>query len=104
MRVFWTPSARLRLQEIEAHIAREANLQVAREVVTRIIRHTLTLGQPPLLGKRLSHYAHADVRELYERPYRVIFRVATDSVEILTVLHYRQLLPSDLQDLTQRGG
>jgi plasmid stabilization system protein ParE len=99
MRVFWTPGARLRLREIEAHISKERSPQVARDVAVRIIRHTLTLEEPPLVGKRLRQYADADVRELYEAPYRIVFRVVDDRIEILTVLHFRQLLPSDLRDL-----
>lgn len=39
------------------------------------------------------------MRELLERPYRLIFRVLPDYIEILTLLHYRQLLPSDLEEL-----
>jgi plasmid stabilization system protein ParE len=100
--VFWTPDARRRLAEIEAYIATQASPAVAREVVIRILRHVRALEAPPLLGKRLTQYAGADVRELYERPYRVIYRVTDDRIEVLTLLHYRQLLPSDLEDLTSR--
>ena len=44
-------------------------------------------------------YAPAEVRELLERPYRLIYRVTATQVDILTVPHYRQLMPSDLTDL-----
>lgn len=52
-----------------------------------------------MLGKRLTRYADADVRELLERPYRLIYRVTDERIEIVTVMHYRQLLPSDLSDV-----
>ncbi|MFN9792760.1 MAG: type II toxin-antitoxin system RelE/ParE family toxin [Pseudomonadota bacterium] len=97
MRVFWTPDARARLKEIEHYIAKANSPAVAREVATRIIRHVLSLEQgPPVLGKQLHQYPDHDVREIYERPYRVIFRVTPERIEILTVMHYRQLLPSDV--------
>ncbi|HRG16121.1 MAG TPA: type II toxin-antitoxin system RelE/ParE family toxin [Pseudomonadota bacterium] len=104
MKVFWTPSARRRLKEIEAYIARENSADVAREVVVRILQRTLTLEQHPSLGTRLRHYADEDIRELLERPYRVIFRAKPEQVEIIAVLHYRQLLPSDLQGLDAEIG
>ena len=34
-----------------------------------------------------------DVREWLDRPYRVIFRVKSDQVEMISVLHFRELLP-----------
>lgn len=51
------------------------------------------------MGRLLARYAPAEVRELLERPYRLIYRVTATQVDILTVLHYRQLMPSDLTDL-----
>ncbi len=98
MRVFWTPDAKARLREIEAHIAKHAPA-VARDMVVRLIRRSLELEGPPLLGKRLTRYVNADIRELLERPYRLIYRVLTDRIEIVTVMHYRQLMPSDLVGL-----
>ena len=99
MKVYWTPGARRRLREIEAYIAAKGSPEVARNVAVGLIRKTLMLEQPPLLGSRMSQYPHANVRQLLERPFRVIYRVSAERIEILTVLHYRQLLPSDLRDI-----
>lgn len=98
MRVLWTPDAKARLREIEAYIAKDSP-QAARDMAVRLIRRALELEQPPLLGKRLARYAPADVRELLERPYRLIYRVLPERIEIVTVMHYRQLMRSDLADL-----
>ena len=95
MKVFWTPGARKRLEELEAYIAKDSP-QAAREMTVRLIRRSLELEQPPLLGKRLKRYLNADIHELLERPYRLIYRVSQERVEIVTVMHYRQLMPSDL--------
>ena len=103
MRVLITPGARRRLREIETYVAKEASTGIARDLITCIVRHMQLLEHPPLLGKRMTRYANADVRELYERPYRVIYRVRDDRIEILTVMHYRQLLPSDLHDFEPRS-
>lgn len=101
MKVLWTPGARRRLQEIEAHIAQDSP-QAARQMAERLLRRSQMLSEPPLLGKRLQRYVDDDVRELLERPYRLIYRVTPEAIEILTLLHYRQLLPSDLAGLHGR--
>jgi plasmid stabilization system protein ParE len=98
MKVYWTPDASARLREIEAYIAKDSPT-AARGVAVRLIRRSRDLEQPPLLGKPLARYAPADVRELLERPYRLIYRVLPERIEIVTVMHYRQLMPSDLADL-----
>jgi addiction module RelE/StbE family toxin len=101
MRVYWTPDAKARLREIEAYIAKDAP-RAARNLAVRLIQRSLELEQPPLLGKRLPYYSNADIRELLERPYRLIYRVLPDRIEVITVMHYRQLLPSDLADVLGR--
>ena len=99
MRVLWTPLARQRLTEIEKHIAQD-NRQATRRLSLRLVSRSMTLAEAPLLGKRLPQYSSDDVRELLIRPFRLIFRVRGDAVEVLTIMHYRQLLPDDLAELS----
>ena len=47
-------------------------------------------------GRRVPEYERDDIREVRERPYRIIYLVEARSVRILTVMHERQLLPGDL--------
>jgi toxin ParE1/3/4 len=47
----------------------------------------------------VPEYRDAKIRQLLERPYRIIYRVTGDEVAILTVMHYRQLLPHDVPGL-----
>ena len=101
MRVYWTPSAQARLLEIQAHLKEQAPA-IATMLPVRLARRALELGGLPAMGKPLERYLPAEVRELLERPYRLIYRVTTTQVEILTVLHYRQLMPSDLTDLQDK--
>lgn len=98
MRVYWTPSAQARLLEIQVYLKEQAP-SVAASVTIQLARRALELGELPAMGRRLERYRPAEVRELLERPYRLIYRVTPTQVEILTVLHYRQLMPTDLADL-----
>ncbi|MCB1601167.1 MAG: type II toxin-antitoxin system RelE/ParE family toxin [Xanthomonadales bacterium] len=54
MKVYWTPGAMRRLTEIETYIAERGSPEIARNEAARLIRRTLTLEQPPLIGKRLT--------------------------------------------------
>ncbi|MDG4484282.1 type II toxin-antitoxin system RelE/ParE family toxin [Xanthomonas vesicatoria] len=84
--------------EIQAYLKEHAPL-AASTVPIALARRALELGHAPAMGRSLARYAPAEVRELLERPYRLIYRVTPTQVDILTVLHYRQLMPSDLSDL-----
>ena len=63
----------------------------------------MALATPPLTGRRLPEYPDADLRELLERPYRLIYLVTPKGIEIVTVMHYRQLLPGDANQLAGSG-
>jgi len=90
--VYWTPEAIARLEEIEAYIAQDAPA-AAKDTVARLFGRTRQLATTPLSGRQLRDSSHQDLRELLERPYRLIYRVTAERVEVLTVMHYRQLLP-----------
>ena len=47
----------------------------------------------------MPEYRREDIRELLERPYRIIYRFDPERLTILTVMHYRQLLPRKVQIL-----
>lgn len=101
MRVIWSAEAARCLREIVAYIAQDSPT-AARKVAARLLLRSRQLREPPLLGRRMHEYPDDDLRELLERPYRLIYRVTPDGIEIVTLKHYRQRLPSDASAL--RGG
>ncbi len=100
MKVVWTDRAKLRLREIQEYIAAESP-RIAPEVVRRLVTRSRQLATLPLSGRAVPEYRRDDIRELLERPYRIIYLVlpGQQRVDVLTVRHYRQLLPSDLTQL-----
>lgn len=68
-------------------------------MATRLLRRSLALATPPLTGRRLPEYPGADLRELLERPFRIIYLVMPERIEIVTLKHYRQKLPADPEQL-----
>ncbi len=100
--VYWTPEALARLEDIEVYIAKDAP-SVAKDVVARLLTRTRQLETAPLSGRQVPDYQQQDVRELLERPYRIIYRVTAERIEIVTVMHYRQLLPRKSSALQKPG-
>ena len=92
-RVYWTPEARARLNEIRNYITAQGAAKTAREVVAALLSRTRQLETAPLSGRQLADYPDEHIREILLRPYRIIYRVHEQQVQILTVMHYRQLLP-----------
>ena len=98
MNIVWTNEARARLRDIRAYIAEESP-GVAAEVVHGLVVRSQQLEVAPNSGRPVPEYPDESVRELLERPYRLIYQQVGDDIFILTVQHYRQRLPRQLRDL-----
>jgi len=71
MRVVWTAKAKARLREIQDYIAKDSPDR-ARAVVDRLLARSMTLADPPLIARQVPEYARVDLREVLDRPYRLI--------------------------------
>lgn len=50
----------------------------------------------PRAGRKVPEFDLDEFRQLLVRPYRVIYRINHDSIFVMSIMHYRQLLPGDL--------
>jgi|LGVE01.1.fsa_nt_gb addiction module RelE/StbE family toxin len=98
MRVHWTNRAKARLRLIYNYIA-EDSPKMALQVVDRVTTRSQQLRDIPRSGRQVPEYNRPDIRELLERPYRIIYKIKTSQVDVLTVMHYRQVLPQDIEQL-----
>ena len=57
------------------------------------------IGKFPHSGRKVPDYDRDDVRELIEGSYRLVYRIGVDHVDVLTVMHCAQLLPTDSEKL-----
>lgn len=96
MKVHWTPEAKIQLKQIEAYIALDSPV-MARRTITRLARRCGQLGAMPHSGRKVPEFNREDLRELLERPYRIVYRVKSDQnqIDIVTLWHYRRLLPQE---------
>lgn len=90
MIVEWSERATGELEAARELVASEFHAQALAE---RIVRHTELLSQSPYLGAGMPEYADIDLREIYEHPYRILYRVIGDRVQIVTLIHHARRLP-----------
>jgi len=95
MRVHWTDNAIAHLLDIYEYIARDSSIY-AKRMVDRITRRSEQIASFPMSGRKVPEYEADDIREIIEKPYRIIYRIRPDQADVLSVVHCRQLLPEDI--------
>jgi addiction module RelE/StbE family toxin len=91
-RLIWSPRSIRDLQSLHEYIARDS-LQYADLVVQRLIRAPERLLEFPESGRVVPEVADLEVRELIVRPFRIVYRLRDESVEIVTVFRSSRLFP-----------
>ena len=89
-----SPFAKSRLKEIGEYIAKEYP-RTALKVVDEIFHSVDRLEQFPLSGRVVPEFDDPEIREVIHPPFRILYQPYESIVEILTVIHSRQLLTED---------
>lgn len=95
MKVHWTNNAIEHLVNIYEHIALNSPTY-AKRMVDRITRRSEQIGDQSLSGRKVPEYETEDIRELIEKPYRIIYRIKSDQIDVLAVIHGARLLPEKI--------
>jgi len=90
----WTERAVKRLGEIGRYIEKD-NPTAAARVISRIVTSVETLAQQPARG-RTGRIKGTRELVLADVSYIVPYRIMSDSIEIITVIHTAQRWPSVL--------
>jgi toxin ParE1/3/4 len=95
--VIWTERARDDLVDIFRFIARD-NRKAAERWTARLVEQAELAATTPFGGRVVQELGRNDVREVFLRSYRIIYRVAGDDIQILTVFEgHRRLRPDDIE-------
>jgi len=95
MRIHWTQNAIEHLVNIYEYIALNSPTY-AKRMVDRITRRSEQIAAQPLSGRKVPEYQTEDIRELIEKPYRIIYRIKADQIDVLAVIHGARLLPEQI--------
>jgi plasmid stabilization system protein ParE len=62
-------------------------------LAARVIDRAEALDGRPHAGAEVPEYGDPDIREVFEHPYRILYRVNGPDVEVIAVLHSSRRLP-----------
>jgi len=95
MRIHWTQNAVEHLVNIYEHIALNSPTY-AKGMVDKITRRSEQIADQPLSGRKVPEYQSDDIRELIEKPYRIVYRIKADQIDVVAVIHGARLLPEEI--------
>lgn len=94
-RLSWSRRAARDLVEIGEYIAAD-DPGAARRWVERLRARARLAAATPRGGRRVPELARDDVREVFLRMYRIVYRVLPRQIAIITVFEGHRQLPVDL--------
>ena len=95
MKVRWARNAIGHLANIYEQIGLNS-LTYANRTVDKITRRSEQIADQPYSGRKVPEYDVEDIRELIEKPYRIIYRIKPDQIDVVAVIHGAQLMPDDI--------
>lgn len=94
MKLIWSPLAELRALEAVDYIAHDRP-QAAAAWLEELLDRVHTLNQFPKRGRVVPEIGKSAYREIFQHPYRIIYRVDALQVVVLTIRHGRPAWDSD---------
>ncbi|MBN1669811.1 MAG: type II toxin-antitoxin system RelE/ParE family toxin [Kiritimatiellae bacterium] len=96
MRVRWSPLAVARVSEIAEYIARDNPIAAERWAIS-VFDRVKQVRDFSKSGRHVPEIIRKDIGELVHGNFRIIYRIERQAVSILTVRHFKQILP--LEDI-----
>jgi toxin ParE1/3/4 len=98
VRVHWTKNALKHLVDIYGYISENSNCYALR-MVDRLTRKSEGIAAFPMAGRMVPEFQAHDIREVIERPYRIIYRITPEKIDVLAVVHGARQLNSAILEL-----
>lgn len=95
MSIHWTETAIADLRAVEAYIGRRSP-GYATSMIERIFDRCEPLSTQPQLGPVVHEFDEENLRELFENPYRIVYRIVDERIDVLAVVHAARKLPPRL--------
>jgi len=92
VRVHWSDTACDHLRAIYAYVARNSP-QYALRVVDRLTKRSQQIAAFPLSGREVAEFGVPQIRQVVEGPFRIIYYIKPDQIDVLAVIHGAQQIP-----------
>ena len=94
MKVIWSKESLRQLIEIENYISKD-NPEGAVKFINKLIDRAEKVKDYPYKGRIVPEFSINEIREVFEKTYRIVYRISGDRIEIITVFEGHQLLKPD---------
>ena len=86
MKVHWTETAESHLEAIYEYIAQDSPPYALR-TVDRITKKSQQIAAFPFSGRRVPEYNMDQIRDVFVGPYRIIYHIKSDQIDVIAVIH-----------------
>jgi plasmid stabilization system protein ParE len=86
MKLIWTDPSLDDLRAVRDYIGRDSDYYAA-DLVEQVVLSVERLLRFPKLGRVVPETQDENIRELVHQNYRIIYRIAGERIEILTIVH-----------------
>jgi plasmid stabilization system protein ParE len=86
MKLIWTDPSIEDLRAVRDYIGRDSEYYAA-DLVEQVVLSVERLLRFPKLGRVVPEAQDENIRELVHQNYRIIYRIAGERIEILTIVH-----------------
>ena len=86
MKLIWTDPSIEDLRAVRDYIGRDSDYYAA-DLVGQVVLCVERLLRFPKLGRVVPEAQDENIRELVHQNYRIIYRIAGERIEILTIIH-----------------
>ena len=86
MKLIWTDPSIEDLRAVRDYIGRDSDYYAA-DLVEQVVLSVERLLRFPKLGRVVPEAQDENIRELVHQNYRIIYRIAGERIEILTIVH-----------------
>lgn len=94
MKVNWTTAALAQLRDIHTFLACSSP-RYAMQTVDRLTRRSRQISKFPRSGRTVPEANNVSIREVLEGPYRIIYHLLDDEVDIISVVHSARKWPDE---------
>ena len=92
MIVHWSDLAVENLADIHEYVSRTSP-GYATSIIDRLIKRSEQIGSFPHSGRIVPEFTDPRLREVFEEPYRIVYRVKENQIDVLAVVHGSRAWP-----------
>ncbi len=101
LEIEWSPEATEDLESIAEYIARDSEFY-ARAIVTEVLAVSRSIREFPLIGRIVPEIGNDHIRERLVYSYRLVYRIESQRILIVAVIHGKRLLENVTEQFDER--